>query len=56
MWVCRKNRFRKICLRLKGEEIEHGCLSYFSVTMTKHHNQGNVPKKAFNLGVYGYRQ
>lgn len=31
--------------------LEHFCRNYFSTAMKKHHNQSNLQKKAFNLGL-----
>lgn len=31
----------------KLDPYYEGCHSYFSITLTKHHNQGNLQKKEF---------
>lgn len=37
------------------ERDVRSCLSYFSIPVTKHHDQGDLQKTAFNLGTYSSR-
>lgn len=41
-----------------GTEVKrfHRCLSYFSITLKRHKDQGNLEEKAVNLKAHGFRE